>query len=415
MPAKPSNLFYAARDGVYTSFLPRNEPATALHNFVETYLSWSDEGGLADYRMLDTFLSDAISLHLLSKVVHQLKSRGGTLRVLLAAPDSAFACARGDAIAQDPMKELRTGVSNLRTALQDHELLPRSPVRVGRNETLSELAGSITSVEGRQALSIDVRFYHVAPSAPMYFFDDLLITSRFSYGSSSVASPWWLIVQDDRLEDDLYSSYRKEFDKIWASAEPNPISSSAPRLLSEEEQRATVLAVRIGENITERALYSYAATLAPLWEAVGNSAAVKRAERDVSVTPWTDGVVVAFLNPEHACLPLELAAELFRRYGGELDLRYAIVRGALVLVQTGAFTRHCVGAPNDIAGSLSRRVQSQCVAMEEQYYIHYVHEPERWGEVDETPQLATDLLGHGFQYRVLRLRNRPARLDAESR
>src|SRR5690348_1452468 len=115
MPTKPANLFYTARDGVYTSFLPGKEPATALHNFVETYLSWFDEGGAADFMLLDTFLSDAMSLHLLSKVVHQLKSRGGSLKVLLAAPDSAFACARGDAIDQDPTRELQIGLRNLRT------------------------------------------------------------------------------------------------------------------------------------------------------------------------------------------------------------------------------------------------------------------------------------------------------------
>lgn len=407
MPAKPNHLFYAARDGVYTSFLPGKEPATALHSFVETYLSWSDEGGPADFRLLDTFLSDAVSLHLLSKVVHQLKSRGGKLRVLLAAPDSAFACARGQAIGQDPTKELLTGVANLRTALQDHEVLPRPGMRIGRNETLSEIVGSFDELDRSENLSVEVRFYEVAPSAPMYFFDDLLITSRFSYGSSSVANPWWLVVNDDRIDNDLYASYYNEFDKIWAHADADPIRSNAPRLLSEEEQRATVLAVRIGADITERALYAYAATLAPLWEAVGNSTAVKRAERNVSITPWTDGAIVAFLDPEHACLPLELAAELFQRYGHELDLRYAIVRGSLVLVQTGTFTRHCVGAPNDLAGSLSRRVESHCVAMSEQYYRDYVHEPERWGTIDEgPPQLATDLLGHAYQYRVLRLTKR---------
>jgi hypothetical protein len=150
--------------------------------------------------------------------------------------------------------------------------------------------------------------------------------------------------------------------------------------------------------------------LAPLWEAVGNSNAVKRAEREVYLTPSTDGVVVAFMNPEHACLPLDLATELFQRYGTDVDLRYAIVRGRLVLVQTGPFTTHCVGAPNDLVGSLSMRVDSNCVAMSDEYYRNYVSEnnylcgPTNWGDVDEVPELAMDLLGHSYPYWTLRLK-----------
>jgi len=410
---KPSHLSYTAKDGVYTSFLPGKEQAQALHRFVEDHLSWYDEGGPVDYRLLDTFLSDAISLPILSRVVAQLKSRGGKLQVLLVSPDSAFGCARAEAIGvENPKDELFTGVSALRKALEDHGLLPHRPV--SRSETaLSELVPPRITAQSTKGEPIDIefRFYRIPPSAPMYFFDDILITSRFSYGSSSTANPWWLIVDEEQIEDDLYNSYRNEFEAVWGKAVHDPISSGVPRLMRKVEQRTTVLAVRVGADITERGLYAYAEQLSPLWEAVGTSKVLRSACGEVSITPWTDGVVAAFLDSKDACLPLELAYDLFDRYGHKFDLRYAIVRGGLVLVQTGPFMKHWLGAANDLVGSLSRRVDSQCVALSEEYYKNYVHEPEHWGVVEDKSRSTTDLTGDGYQYRVLCLRPRGGKPD----
>lgn len=388
---RPSNMFYRAKDGIYSTFLPRSSSNT-LYDFVGAAIDWSENGQPTHYRILDTFLSDSMSDALLLRLARKLKERHGSLEILLTCPDSPFATARGQSIGQHPTAELKTGLKHLYMALHTHGLVD-GPEGGSTLESLTSLAGLLTSEATNDR--VKVKFYSVAPSAPMYFLGDLLVSSRFSYGKSSVDNPWLLIVDDgDRMNrDDVYSSYAAEFTAIWndrtTTASPIAVPPLSFDLRGEKKERQiAVLSLEIVPFTDNTGLDWQLDAIHTLCEALANHPTMHASWPDDLISVHVgDGAALTFLNPHDAVAPLDLALHLASKARPHEfpQLRQGIAYGRAAVGWSSAATRTCIGQPMQVAA----RVMASCspgeIRVTDSYYDAHMSHRHPWADLAGPP------------------------------
>jgi nucleoside phosphorylase len=223
MQDRPHWLPYRARDGVVETFFGLTNSPQELARYLERAINWSQNTEKGSFRLLDSFMSDSLTRDLLTRIF-SLTNPACPAKLLIADPSSDFAIARAKSIGQIAGKEVRIGICNillsiaevLRIELPDLDTL-----------TFEDLVTLIH--QHSRKISVELRFYSEAPSSPMYFFKDILISGRFCAGLSSSKLPWSMIVDDPHYQGDLYDVYRDEFERIWMKAREAPEQRAAIR------------------------------------------------------------------------------------------------------------------------------------------------------------------------------------------
>lgn len=229
---RPDWLSYRARDGVLETHIASDQGALAFSRFVEKAMHWSDSSDVAldssfRFNLLDTFFSDSIPVDLLEQIFRRSTSLNPG-RILLVDPTCPYADARATSIGGATCKtRSRSGLKMLAVAMQG-AIRIRSIQGVSIIDLSSldiyELAHEVHNLGLK--LNIDVRFYSIVPSGPLYFFRDILLCGRFSAGSSAIDIPWAMIVDDPNCKGDQFDTMLREFEYIWAAGYDLPRQSS---------------------------------------------------------------------------------------------------------------------------------------------------------------------------------------------
>jgi hypothetical protein len=200
--------------------MPTDGGSRAFSTFVEKAINWSDvhnsSQGSYRFSLLDTFFSDSIPVELFEQIFRR-SSRDSPGRLLIVDPTSPYAVARAMSIGGATcQKRAHSGLEMLATAMQGAtRLLHMAGISLTdlSNLNISELAREVHEL-GNQ-LNIAVRFYSIAPSGPLYFFRDILLSGRFSVGVSAVELPWTMVIDDPTCNGDQYDILLREFNHIW--------------------------------------------------------------------------------------------------------------------------------------------------------------------------------------------------------
>ncbi len=237
MTSRPKWLAYRAKDGIYeTHFANGNTCRAELLDFVGRALEWasaSDEypdrgngGGPQpndarnEYRILDTFLSDSVTISELVRLFAGARRSRAPVKILLVDPTCEFALARAASIQfprpqKSPIEEVEEGLRIILDALQDvHEL--RLPMNSSQC-TFEDLIATIR--EHGESHDIELRLYTQVPGGPLMFFRDILLCGRYGVGTSSIALPWNMIIDDGYRADDVYDLLWNEYDFLWTQSE----------------------------------------------------------------------------------------------------------------------------------------------------------------------------------------------------
>lgn|GEM_PF-6204124 len=215
-PVRPHWLPYRAKDGILETFFGVDGPEDNLASYFYRAIAWSQSAEKGGFRLLDTFLSDALNVDLLANIF-RLSSLAHPTRILIVDPESDFALARAKSIGQVAAKEIRLGICNILSAIQIVSGLQLPELAaLTFDELLALLHDSVSRV------MLEVRFYSELPSGPLYFLKDILLAGRFCAGVSSTRLPWMMIVDNPNYKGDIYDIYSAEFDRIWGKARESP-------------------------------------------------------------------------------------------------------------------------------------------------------------------------------------------------
>lgn len=221
------HLPYRARDGILETHFNGNEGVGAFFEFALDAVNKS-EGRPGDYWILDTFLSDSMSEQLLDKIFRK-SPPSSTVRILLANPTSPFAVARGQSIGQNAIDHSIRGLEYIQNALSRLPNKAPSSAKPGRpsgSETYQLLSHMKTQIGAINTISehnnVELRFYSIAPSGPLYFLHDILLCGRYCAGKSAIDVPWSMVVDHPDIEGDYYEILREEFEYIWKHSTPDP-------------------------------------------------------------------------------------------------------------------------------------------------------------------------------------------------
>jgi hypothetical protein len=198
-----------------------------FYAFMNQALDWGEP---ARYSILDTFLSDSMSVNLLEQMLRK-SSQHHPVRILLADPTSNFAIARGASIAQDALFESCQGVNSIRQALERvraGQPRGRPLIPTGTGEQIEYVSLALDGIRAHElAHLVEVKLYSDAPSGPLYFFGDIVVCGRFAAGSSSIDMPWSMVVDHPLFDRDYFAALEQEFDHIWDQAAVS-IGASSP-------------------------------------------------------------------------------------------------------------------------------------------------------------------------------------------
>lgn len=241
-----SLLLMQNREGILSAYLQERDKALseAAHQSIE----WSDsprkgievlyhsepaelkaakyeDRGFRFIRVLDSFFSDTLTDNDIRDPIFTRACKGVPVQFLLADPRGAFGKARAEAIRQPAMERSLEGLERLALVCNDVRLREteawesrepeiRAAKKSGNWEEVAKLL-----MEVIDQLPVEIRFYQVSPSGPLYFFSDLLIAGRFWAKTTAANLPWEHII-DTPIQNDLYDTMLKEFLYLWSSAKP---------------------------------------------------------------------------------------------------------------------------------------------------------------------------------------------------
>jgi len=217
--SRPSRLVYQTRDGVHSTFVGgKDSGPREYQEFVNLALDWGEPH---QYSILDTFMSDSMSVDLFEQLLRRVTT-DRPLRLLLANPVSNFAVARGASIQQNALLESCQGIGAVRQALDRvRGGLPRGRQWIpdGTESQIEHICSVLDSIHAHELSGlVDVRFYEDAPSGPLYFFGDIVVCGRFAAGSSSVSMPWSMVVDHPLFDHDYFDALRREFEYLWSTS-----------------------------------------------------------------------------------------------------------------------------------------------------------------------------------------------------
>jgi nucleoside phosphorylase len=213
---RPHWLPYRAKDGIVGTFLGLDGPEDNLSSYFDRAIAWSQAAETGSFRLLDSFLSDALTVDLLAKIL-RLSTSAHPAQILIVDPESDFALARAKSIGQVAAKEVRIGICNILRAIQVVSKVSLPDLATSAFDDLLTLLHDYAP-----GVTLEVRFYSEVPSGPHYFLKDILLSGRFCAGLSSSKLPWTMIVDNPHYKGDLYDIYSSEFERIWDKARPRP-------------------------------------------------------------------------------------------------------------------------------------------------------------------------------------------------
>ncbi|MBF0180277.1 MAG: hypothetical protein HQM03_09660 [Magnetococcales bacterium] len=63
--------------------------------------------------------------------------------------------------------------------------------------------------------NIMIKFYDTHPGGPMIFLRHILLTGRYDFGISSIAMPWYMVVNDIYRQGDIFDILWNVYDNLW--------------------------------------------------------------------------------------------------------------------------------------------------------------------------------------------------------
>lgn len=228
---RPNALPYSARDGVVETFLAsiHGEEPLPLYNFITRSIGWSNayrdnlETEKRGYRILDSFLSDAMS-HGNLGAIFTASNENQKTRILLAHPASDFARARAKAVGKSSAeKKLLKGLEQIAKGLGkevEKEWNDNDFVEGEWPEAYKSLNKRLLEK------NVEIHFYNGVAGSPLYIMNDLAIVGRFGTGSTSADLRWELVVDDPRVDNDLYDLLHDEFEKLWRETEEEELGGN---------------------------------------------------------------------------------------------------------------------------------------------------------------------------------------------
>jgi hypothetical protein len=267
MTERPRWLAYRSKDGIVESHFEEDD--TNLSALFDRAMAWSRSADPAsrcssEIRLLDTFLSAKSDYWLLEQVMVEAQA-GTNARLLVASPECDFAVARARSLDSTPEARTRIGLQYIAEAVL-------AATRAATPDWTQYATVDLATVAADAAASVgvEVRFYHDAPSGPLYFLRDLVLLGRYASGKSAHRSPWLLAVDDPRYDGDLYDQLSREFEEIWEAA-TGTLTHGSSEIAAVGIRRD---ALEVVKSICDR-LPRSAAELAPALELNDEKAVVK--------------------------------------------------------------------------------------------------------------------------------------------
>lgn len=228
---RPDWLHYKSAYGINEILVNyRNE--SLLTDFLKVGVEYGSyykpsEHGEKEYQpsvmILDTFLSDRSDKSLLQDICED-RHNFPSIQILMVNPLSDFALRRQKSIGvryKTPINKTFEGLLNILNAL----VLSKDTGdtwNINENDpaSLHPIIDRINEL-GRSR-NLELKFYDVYPSGPMYFSNDILVYGRFGAAKNCMELAWFMFVDDYRCENDLFDENRQEFTDIWNMAESYP-------------------------------------------------------------------------------------------------------------------------------------------------------------------------------------------------
>lgn len=235
-------LGYQAKDGILETHFYADGGSLGHFKFVQDAIDLSDSDPgeeNPEYRLLDTFFSDTMNEELLQQIFERA-SGASPVRMLVVDPTCPFAKHRArsivnlTSISQGELLERATHRADstagpaAERACEGLEIIAKAlklqtPLSIdATNPNDPDLRRLINQIKERG--TVDLRFYSVIPSGPLYFFKNIVLCGRFCSGKSAKYVPWWMVVNDPRRSENLYSVLQSEFEDVWESSYEYPLT-----------------------------------------------------------------------------------------------------------------------------------------------------------------------------------------------
>ena len=229
--SRPDWLHYKSRYGI-NEILFNYRTEKSAQDFLMTGLLYghkyennSEKVYKPGVMILDTHLSDK-SDKMLFQEINKYKTSFSGLHILMANPFGYFANQRHEklqsATKNSPIDKTLEGLVNIIQYFDiDFNINKFLEQRREDNQEIKckELINKIRNLGSNQ---LELKFYDEYPSSPMYFFNDILMLGRFGATRNCMEMAWYMIVDEQSCNGDLYDENRKEFYHIWENSKDFP-------------------------------------------------------------------------------------------------------------------------------------------------------------------------------------------------
>ncbi|MBF8273536.1 MAG: hypothetical protein HW380_2641 [Magnetococcales bacterium] len=196
-----------------------------------------------EFRILDSFFSDTFSKEQIRNMLKKSKRLSSPVKFLLANPYSEFSKSRSNNIFLPRIQEKAEVESRNGLELILRAMSSVFNITIPKQLSLYNLFELISLVNLKKEF-VELRFYDVVPGGPMFFFQDILVTGRYDFGVSSIAMPWYMIINDVYRENDVFDMHWKAFDTLWDLAKPSIVENYRLRLCYTQDQQDAVTRVK---------------------------------------------------------------------------------------------------------------------------------------------------------------------------
>jgi nucleoside phosphorylase len=224
--SRPDWLHYKSRYGIH-EILCNHQDEDRAQDFLFKGLEYGcnpNTGKLynPNIMILDTFLSDRSDRALFQKIRNH-QNEFPHIHILMANPYGYFANHRHETIGGEthgsPLSKTIAGLTNIIQGLNGST----AGKNVKKGKTLDQTCNDlIKEIKTRWGDKLQLKFYDEYPSSPMYFFNDILMLGRFGAGRNCLDMAWYMFVDEQSCDNDLFDENTREFQYIWENAKEYP-------------------------------------------------------------------------------------------------------------------------------------------------------------------------------------------------
>jgi nucleoside phosphorylase len=229
--SRPDWLHYKSRYGIH-EILCNHQDEDRAQDFLFKGLEYGCNPNLGklynpNIMILDTFLSDRSDRALFQKIRNH-QNEFPHIHILMANPYGYFANHRHEKIGSETHDSpITKTIAGLRNIIQGLDNTPRGNGKDSRLSAESRppeqiCIDFIQDIQRRYSQNIQLKFYDEYPSSPMYFFNDILMLGRFGAGRNCMDMAWYMFVDEQSCENDLFDENTREFKYIWDNAKDYP-------------------------------------------------------------------------------------------------------------------------------------------------------------------------------------------------